>query len=298
LALIDFSGAAPAYIGKDPNGYDVYALNQSLSLASQEHIERVMGKTEHKVSHSMLDPRGRTAADNEFEAGMESYLEASLGTNMDKLRSFAKFTPRQILSTFLAKNELFQHVLGVHGHIIECGVFLGAGLMTWANLSAIFEPFNHIRRIVGFDTFAGIARITPYDEGDKSTQRLGGCAVNSIEDLKECIRLYDINRPIGHIPRVELVAGDATQTIPAFVEENKHLVVAMLYLDFAVYAPTKSAIENFLPRMPKGSIIVFDELAQAACPGETQAALDTVGLRNLRIKRFPYCTAISYAILD
>ena len=229
---------------------------------------------------------------------MESYFDASLGTNMDKLRSFAKFAPRQILSTFLGKNALFQHVLGVHGHIIECGVFLGSGLMTWANLSAIYEPFNHVRRIVGFDTFAGIAKISPHDLGSKSTQQLGGCAVDSVDDLRECIRLYDLNRPIGHIPRVELEVGDATQTIPAYVEQNKHLVVAMLYLDFAVYEPTRVAIETFLPRMPKGSLIVFDELTQAACPGETQAALDTVGLRNLRIQRFPYCTAISYAVLD
>jgi hypothetical protein len=151
---------------------------------------------------------------------------------------------------------------------------------------------------VGFDTFAGIAKISPHDLGSKSTQRLGGCAVDSIEDLKECIRLYDLNRPIGHIPRVELEVGDATETIPAYVEQNKHLVVAMLYLDFAVYEPTRVAIETFLPRMPKGALIVFDELTQAACPGETQAALDTVGLRNLRIQRFPYCTAISYAVLD
>src|SRR5262245_9139227 len=184
-----------------------------------------MTRAERKTSHSMLHPSGRTDADNQYEVGMEAYLDDSLGTNMDKLRSFAEFAPRQILSTFLGKNALFQHVLGVHGHIIECGVFLGAGLMTWANLSAIYEPFNHVRRIVGFDTFAGIAKISPHDLGSKSTQRLGGCAVDSLEDLKECIRLYDLNRPIGHIPRVELEVGDATQTIPAYVEQNEHLVV-------------------------------------------------------------------------
>ena len=246
----------------------------------------------------MLDPRSRSAADREYEAGMESYFDASLGTNMDKLRSFAKFAPRQILSTFIAKSELFKHVLGVHGHIIEGGVFLGAGLMTWANLSAIHEPFNHVRRIVGFDTFSGIAAITPQDAGEGSTQRPGGCAVDSLDDLKECIRLFDLNRPIGHIPRVELVAGDATKTMPAYIAGNRHVVVAMLYLDFGVYEPTRNALETFVPRMPKGAVLVFDELGQAACPGETQAALDTVGLRNLRIQRFPYATAISYAFLD
>ena len=124
---------------------------------------------------------------------------------------------------------------------------------------------------------------------------VGGFAVNSIDDLNECIRLYDLNRPIGHIPRVELVEGDATKTIPAYVEENKHVVVAMLYLDFGVYEPTRVALEHFLPLMPKGSVLAFDELSQAASPGETQAALDTVGLRTLQIRRFPFATALSYA---
>ena len=71
----------------------------------------------------------------------------------------------------------------------------------------------------------------------------------------------------------------------------------MLYLDFGVYEPTRIALEHFLPLMPQGAVLAFDELSQAACPGETQAALNTVGLRNLRIRRFPYATALSYAVL-
>jgi hypothetical protein len=254
-----------------------------------------MNATDSKTPYSMLDPRSRTATDNNYDAGMEVFFATSLGANMDKLRSFAKFVPRQIIGTFLAKSALFQHAVGVHGHIIECGVFLGAGLMTWANLSAVHEPFNHVRRIVGFDTFAGIPQTAAID-GD--VQHVGRCAADARDDLRECIRLYDLNRPIGHIPRVELVAGDATRTIPAYIEENRHVVVAMLYLDFGVYDPTKAALEHFLPRMPKGAIVAFDELSQASCPGETQAALDTVGLRNLRIRRFPYATALSYAVLE
>ncbi|MDE2016823.1 MAG: hypothetical protein KGI57_03860, partial [Hyphomicrobiales bacterium] len=82
------------------------------------------------------------------------------------------------------------------------------------------------------------------------------------------------------------------------VKKNDHLVVALLYLDFDLYEPTKMAIETFVPRMPKGSIIAFDELNQKHWPGETRAVLDTVGLRNLRIRRFPFTPQISYAILE
>ncbi|HEY4798922.1 MAG TPA: TylF/MycF/NovP-related O-methyltransferase, partial [Bacteroidia bacterium] len=201
-------------------------------------------------------------------------------------------------SGFIAKHELFQKIVNVHGHIIECGVFLGGGLMTWAQLSAIYEPVNHIRRVVGFDTFTGFTEIKDQDKGDNYHHaKAGGLATNAHSDILESIRLFDLNRSIGHIPKVELVKGDALKTIPDYVKNNKHLVVAMLYLDFDLYEPTKVAIETFLPRMPKGSILVFDELNQAQWPGETLAVLETIGIRNIKIERFPYTSAISYAVL-
>ncbi|CAN2050512.1 dTDP-6-deoxy-L-hexose 3-O-methyltransferase [Candidatus Magnetomoraceae bacterium gMMP-13] len=245
------------------------------------------------------DPSCQTKNDIEFAKKMKNYFGRSIGTDMDKLCNFTKYVPRQILTTFLAKHALFQHVIGVHGHIIECGVFLGAGLMTWAQLSAIYEPVNHIRRVVGFDTFKGFVNINDKDKSNTNMEcmKKGGLYCDAYDDLKECIQLYDLNRAIGHIPRTELVVGDATKTIPEYIQKNKHIVVAMLYLDFDLYEPTKIAIESFLPRMPKGSVIAFDELGQSSWPGETMAVLETVGLQNLHIQRFPYASALSFAVL-
>jgi len=251
------------------------------------------------MNYAMTDRRAQTSSDAQFADELETFFGASPGGNVDKLRNFAKFVPRQSLSLFLAKHALFQQVLGVHGHIIECGVFLGGGLMTWAQLSAIFEPVNHIRRIVGFDTFDGFAGLDEKDRGDNTDYAvLGGLRASVEDDILEASRLYDLNRPVGHIPRVELVGGDAVETIPHYLEANRHLVVALLYLDFDLYAPTKAALETFLPRMPKGAILAFDELNQAQWPGETLAVLETIGLRNLRIQRFPFVPQLSYAVLE
>ena len=71
----------------------------------------------------------------------------------------------------------------------------------------------------------------------------------------------------------------------------------MLYLDFDLYEPTKIAIEHFRPRMPKGAVIAFDELAQANWPGETRAVLDMIGLHNLKVERLPFHPQISFAEL-
>ena len=248
---------------------------------------------------SLYDVRKQTEKDRQYAEQLQAYFAGSLGAPLDKLRNFAKYVPRQVLTTYLARYELFKKVLDVHGAFVECGVFLGHGLMTWANLSAIFEPYHHVRRIIGFDTFAGFSTISEEDLGDNTDQAIvGGMAASAYDDLQECIRLYDLNRPIGHIPRVELVKGDAVQTIPQYARDNKHLVVALLYLDFDVYEPTKAALETFLPYMPKGAVIAFDELNQAAWPGETLAVFESVGLRNLRIQRFPFASALSYAMLD
>ena len=97
---------------------------------------------------------------------------------------------------------------------------------------------------------------------------------------------------------MELVVGDAMKTIPEYLQKNPHLVVAMLYLDFDLYEPTKLAIETFLPRMPKGAVLVFDELNQSQWPGETLAVMDTIGLRNLQIQRFPFTPQLSFAVLE
>ena len=75
-------------------------------------------------------------------------------------------------------------------------------------------------------------------------------------------------------------------------------MVSLLYLDADMYEPTKIALDTFLPRMPKGAVVVFDELDNPIWPGETAAAVDAVGLRNLRLRRLEWDPYIAFAILE
>jgi hypothetical protein len=248
---------------------------------------------------SMHDPRTQTAADAQFAEALGHYFSGSAGTAVDRLRNFTKYIPRQNLSHFIARNELFRRIIDVHGVIIECGVYLGNGVLTWAQLSAIYEPYNHVRRVVGFDTFQGFPGLSDKD-GDTGLKYAvaGGLATHAKADIEAATKLYDLNRPLGHIPRVELVEGDACATIPKYLADNQHLVVALLYLDFDLYEPTKVALEVFVPRMPRGSIIAFDELCQKQWPGETAAVHEILGISRLRIQRFPFTPQLSFAVLD
>src|SRR5580698_7902567 len=74
---------------------------------------------------SMLDSRTQTAADEQYYSEIQKFFAESDGDTLGKLRNFSKFVPRQNLALFLAKNEIFKHLLDVHGYIVECGVFMG-----------------------------------------------------------------------------------------------------------------------------------------------------------------------------
>jgi hypothetical protein len=177
-------------------------------------------------------------------------------------------------------------------------VAYGAGTMSFSHFSSIYEPVNYTRRIIGFDTFEGFPSLTTVDKGGSEHAFVGGMHVDSYSELKTCIDLYDQNRTVGHIPKVELVKGDALKSIPEYVEKNPHLVISLLYLDFDLYEPTLAALKHFLPRMPKGAILAFDELAIPDWSGETMAVMEEVGISNLRIQRMPFDTTRSFAIIE
>lgn len=234
----------------------------------------------------------------------ERYWNESPGSNNVKLESFTKYVTRESITKFLTRNEVFLKQLHVNGSIMELGVARGTSFMTWAHLSAIYEPTNYLREIIGFDTFEGFPAASIGDK-DKKTETLsehvkkGGFAVEQgmKEDLERSIGIYDLTRYLGHLPKCRLVKGDIMDTLPRFVEEHPHLVVSLLHLDVDLYAPTKLALELLAPRMPKGAVIFFDELNMRQFPGETLAAMEVLGLNNLKLTRFPYATCMSYAVV-
>ncbi len=218
---------------------------------------------------------------------------------IDIINDFPKYASRQTLSRFLAQHELFKMILDVKGSIVECGVFRGAGLMTWAKLSAIYEPVNYHREIIGFDTFAGFPDVDAKDEAENKNvdAKKGGISADSYDELKKAIDLYDSNRFLSHIEKVKLIKGDFSKTGPEFIEKNQHLIISLLYLDFDIYKPTKEALKLFLPRMPRGSVLVLDQINNPRWPGETAALLEELDLNKYEIKNFYYEPDISYVVI-
>ena len=246
-----------------------------------------------------LEPSRTTSSEVSYRIGLEKYYAESPFSNVEKLQNFAKYVPVQDLRRFLCRQELFSKILTVHGSIVECGVLYGGGLMSWAQLSEVYEPLNHLRNIIGFDTFSGFVSIADQDKSGTAAQNCqGGLACDSYVDLQASIELYNQNRFLNHIEKVRLVKGDIATSLPAYLEKNPHLVVSLLYLDFDIYEPTVVALKHLLPRIPKGGIIAFDELNHEVWPGETIAVMEGIGLNKLRIQRFPFGSTMSYAVME
>jgi hypothetical protein len=236
----------------------------------------------------------KTNDESDSESALAASFEASTSSTVTKLANFPRYVRRQDLKRFLVRYELFKHVLNVKGSIIECGVHEGFGLMSWYHCSTTLEPENLTRRIVGFDTFSGFPSLLDEDQGADAVA-VGDLAADSEAELRVLIEAHDRNRFLGHIEKVRLVRGDATATMPAYLDAHPETVVSLLFLDFDLYEPTRVALETFLPRMPRGAVIAFDELDNPRWPGETLAAMDAVGLNQLELMRLPWDPYVSWA---
>ena len=240
----------------------------------------------------------KTETEQEVGKSLENIFVNCSDSIEAKLENFPKYVRRQHLKRFLAMYELFKLILPVKGSVVECGVFRGFSLMSWAKLSTILEPENLTRRIYGFDTFNGFPTVSSSDRNGSGVAEVGDFQTSSYEELLELIRLYDQDRFLGHIPKMQLIRGDVIKTIPEFVQQNRHLLVSLLFIDLDLYEPTKVALEQIVPRMPKGAIIAFDELDNPIWPGETEALLEKLSVNQLEIRRLDWDPYIGYAILE
>jgi hypothetical protein len=192
------------------------------------------------------DQKSQSKSDlGQFEAAA-ALFDADPASTIEKIEAFPKFVSRQAMAKFITKYEIFKQILEVNGSIVECGVLHGGGTLAWAKMSSIFEPANHLRKVIGFDTFGGFPSVTAEDTrtGSFHELRQGGLTGSPCDNVLKAIQVYDINRPINHIPKVELVQGDIATSGEAYLKANPHLVVALLYLDFDLYEPTKKAIDR------------------------------------------------------
>jgi len=187
-------------------------------------------------------------------------------------------------------HELYKQIIDIPGNVMEFGVRWGQNMALFGAFRGMYEPYNYTRKIVGFDTFSGFPAVTDQDVSDcrhdsKTSAGDYNVTLGWKDKLEELLNHHESLSPLPHIKKWELVQGDATDTFEKYLEQHRELVVALAYFDFDIYSPTKSCLELLIPRLTKGSIVVFDELNCPEFPGETIAVQEVLGTRNISLRR-------------
>jgi len=225
---------------------------------------------------------------------VEHYKSSPLPDD-EVLPNLGLFLTSKALSRILFFTEIYKKILHSHGIIVEFGVRWGQTLSIMSALRSIFEPFNRHRKIIGFDTFEGLKGVGKED-GKLHNSKDGSFSVTPDYEnyLDKILSLQEQSNPMSHLKRYELVKGDASRTVPEYLERHPETIISLAIFDFDIYEPTRAALTAIKPHLCKGNILVFDELCDDILPGETIALKEILGLNNVRLQRYPMTSRISY----
>lgn len=254
-----------------------------------------MTKGNSLIGHESRASAAERAAHVELQA---AYRESPI-PGPEILDQLGVFQSHIHLARTLWLSHLYNQILTTPGAICMFGVRWGQDMVTLGNLRALREPYNHLRRTIGFDTFAGFPGVSTED-GTAGYAAAGNYSVspNYERELERVLAAHEATQPIPQIRKFELVKGDVTESLPRYLDENPALVVALCYLDFDIFEPSRFVLERLAPHLTKGSVIAFDQFAHPNWPGETLACQKTLTLRGIRLRRVPFAPNQAYAIVD
>jgi hypothetical protein len=219
--------------------------------------------------------------------------------NAQILENLGLFLTPKNLSRMLFMHHVYRQIIDVQGVVFDLGTRWGQNLALFAAFRGMYEPFNRHRKLVGFDTWSGFPSVVDED-GSSDLMQVGNVTVtnNYQRYLEQLMAVQEQMSPLSHIKKYELVAGDATKTVPGYLRDHPETIVSLAYFDFDLYEPTKICLEAIRGRLVKGSVVAFDELNDPDSPGETLALMEVMGLNNVRLKRWPNASRVSYFVIE
>lgn len=215
------------------------------------------------------------------------------------LSNLGLYMNRQTLSRIMFMHELYQRVIPVHGVVMEFGVRWGQNLSLFSAFRGMYEPYNHTRKLVGFDTFNGFPLISEKD-GNSPILKVGAYSTSTGYEshLEKVMAYQESESPLSHIKKYELCKGDATHTLEQYLKDHPETIVALAYFDMDLYEPTKKCLEQLKPHLTKGSVLGFDELCNPDYPGETAALNDVFGIGRYAIQRSTLTSMPSFVVIE
>lgn len=241
------------------------------------------------------------ASEKEFELRTKFFTlfkECPIPDN-EILSNLGLFVNRQLLSRFLFLNELYLKAINTHGIIMDFGTRWGQNLALFESFRGIYEPYNHTRKIIGFDTFSGFPSVNGKD-GNSDIVAKGAYSVTNNYDkyLQNVLDYHEQESPISHIKKYEIIKGDASKTIKEYLKNHPETIISFAYFDLDLYQPTIDCLNAIDEHLTKGSVIGFDQLNNSRFPGETRALKEYSSLKKYKIYHSNLTPVPSYIIID
>jgi hypothetical protein len=240
---------------------------------------------------------GSTMAELDLKVEFANRIRNTAIPNDELLDNLGLFLTRQTLSRINFIQRLYEMIVPVHGVIMEFGVRWGQNLSLFSSFRGMFEPYNYNRKIIGFDTFEGFPSVHQLD-GDGVNVGNYGVAERWESELEKILEFHNSSSPISHKKKYALVKGDASKTLPWYLDKNPETIISLAYFDFDIYEPTKNCLNAILPHLTRGSVVAFDELNCPEFPGETAALKEVLGLGKYALRRLPNSPLASYIVID
>ena len=181
------------------------------------------------------------------------------------------------------------HLIGelnqVEGHIVECGVGRGVSL---AYLVYAVSFFRLEKAVYAFDSFSGFPPATIHDLGsrvNKVGQPPPGWSDTSpelVSSVFEFDKAQETSLLHEHDVRLEIVPGFFKDTLPDKLPSQ----IAFLHVDCDLYDSTKVVLEQCLPRMSAGGLVILDEYHDERWPGVKKAVGEVCAIWNLSVAYF------------
>ncbi len=155
------------------------------------------------------------------------------------------------------------------------------------------HPYNYQCKILGFDTFKGSTGVTKFDNNKSIKRREGEYKAEVFEDLKKSISIFDQDRPLNHLSKVDVYKGDISIVSKKFAKENPQTNIRILHIGMNLYKPTLNTLKNFENFFSKGTIIAIDGLNYST-GGCMKAVREVFDLKNYELKTFDFYPNFTY----
>lgn len=231
----------------------------------------------------------------QFRTQLHEMYKASPLPEPELERNIGLYLRSSLLARFLALSDVYKKIVDVPGAVFDLGCWWGQASVLMENFRALYEPFNKQRKIVCFDTFEGYSNWSNKDSKSESyNQNTYSTGVDYPAYLRQLLETHEGINNLGHQRGMhEVVAGDATKTVPDYLKKHGETIVALSIFDLGLYEPTKAVLKSIKPHVVPGSVLLMVQLTRKELCGDGKAFLEVFSDVNYKISKHPLYPSFS-----